>query len=247
MRAFLKLTWMQMKLYAREPVALFFTIAFAPLMLILFGFIYGNEPEPIFGGRGTMDVSVPAYIGLIIVTVGLMSIPISTSTARESGILRRYRVTPLRPGVYLISEVVHYYLMTLAGVLLLFFVGRLAYRVQTGGNWLSILLGFTLGSLSTFALGYVIAGLAPTARIAQTVGMVLAFPMIFLSGATIPLQVMPEGVQNFSRYIPLTHVVKLIQGLWYGEPWGDYLLEVAVLVGTLVVCTLIAIRTFRWE
>jgi len=216
-------------------------------MLILFGSIYGNEPTPLFGGRGMVDVSVPAYMGLIIVTVGLMSVPIQTASSREAGVLRRYQATPLRPMAYLIANVAGNYGMALLGILLLLLVGKVGYNVQFDGNVPSVLGGGTLGTLAFFALGYLVASLAPTARIAQTVGMVLAFPMMFLSGATIPLETMPESVRNVSRFIPLTHVVTLLQGLWFGEGWGEHLTEIIVLVGTLGIGTAVAARLFRWE
>jgi len=247
MRALWKLTLTQAKLYLREPVATFFTILYAPMMLVLFGTIYGNEPEPLFGGRGTMDVSVPAYIGLIIVTVGLMSVPIGVATRREAGVLRRFRATPLRPSLYLAADVLVYFLMTLLGVALLVLVGEVAYHVRFEGSILSVIAGFTLGTLSFFALGYLIAGLAPTARIAQTVGMVAAFPMMFISGATIPLEVLPEGVRSAARFIPLTHVVTLLKGLWFGEGWDKHLTEVIVLAGLLLVGVVVSAKTFRWE
>lgn len=247
MRGLGKLILVQMKLYIREPIATFFTIFYAPLMLILFGAIYGNKPTPMFGGVGTMDVSVPAYIAVIIVTVALIGLPIGTAAARESGVLRRFRAAPLHSLAYIISDILSYLLMTLVGVLLLFLTGKLAFNVRFEGNILSVLAGFLLGTLAFFALGYLVAGLAPTARLAQTVGMVLAFPMMFLSGATIPLEIMPAGVRAFSRYIPLTHVVSLMKGLWFGESWGQHLTEVAVLAGCLLVGGAIAARLFRWE
>ncbi|MGB9775392.1 MAG: ABC transporter permease [Anaerolineae bacterium] len=247
MRGLLKLLLVQAKLYLREPIATFFTIFYAPLMLLLFGTIYGNKPTPFFGGRGPMDVSVPSYIGLIIVTVGLIGLPIGTAAARESGVLRRFRATPLHPLAYIVSDVVSYLLMTVLGVLLLILTGKLVFNVRFEGNPLSVLAGFLLGTTAFFALGYLIAGLAPTARIAQTVGMVLAFPMMFLSGATIPWEVLPAKVQAVSRYVPLTLVVKLMKGLWFGDAWSQHWTEVAVLVGCLVVGGIAAARTFRWE
>ncbi len=247
MRAFVKLTLTHLKLYVREPVAFFFTVVFAPMMLVLFGSIYGNDPVDLFGGYGTMDVSVPAYIALIIVTVGLMSVPVATTTYREQGVLRRFRATPLSPAVYMASELLQFYLMALAGVALLALVGRLAYHVRYDGNLFAIGLGFTLSALSIFALGYLLAGISPTPRFAQAVGMVLAFPMMFLSGATIPLQVMPESVQRLAQWIPLTYVVELMQGLWFGDPWRDLGKPIAVLIAVGLVSGAVAARTFRWE
>ena len=247
MRALWKLTVVQAKLYLREPIGAFFTLLFAPLVLILFGFIYGNDPQTAFGGLGSMDVSVPAYTGMIIGTVGLMSVPISTAARREAGVLRRFRATPLRPLTYLITDVLISFLMTLLGILLLFVVGKVAYDVRFEGRLLSVLAGVCLGASAFFSLGYVIAGLAPSARVAQVVGMVVFYPMMFLSGASIPLELMPETVRNVSRFLPLTHVVTLLKGLWFGEAWGEHLTELAVLVGVLLVCGAVAARTFRWE
>jgi ABC-2 type transport system permease protein len=115
------------------------------------------------------------------------------------------------------------------------------------GNWASVLAGFSLSSLAMFACGYLIAGIAPTARIAQTTGMVIAFPMMFLSGATMPLQVLPESVRTVSRFLPVTYVVKLMQGLWKGDSWSAHGIDVAVLFAVLAVGVILAARTFRWE
>jgi ABC-2 type transport system permease protein len=240
-------TWTQAKLYLREPIATFFTIFFAPLFLVLFGLIYGNEPSEVLGGRGSMDVTVPAYLGIIIVTVGLIGLPIQTSVNRELGILRRYRVTPLRPLTYIVADVTAYWVMALVGTVLLVVVGKLAYDVRFEGNILSVLAGFTLSTLAFLAIGFVIASLAPSARVAQTLGMVLSYPMMFLSGATIPYELLPSSVQRIADFLPLTYVVKLMRGLWVGAPWSELRLEVAVLIGILVICGGISARYFRWE
>jgi ABC-2 type transport system permease protein len=234
-------TWTQGKLYLREPLATFFTILFAPLLLVLFGLMYGNEPKEMFGGLGSMDVTVPAYLGIIIVTVGLIGLPIQTSASRELGILRRYRVTPLRPLTYIVADVISYWAMALAGVVALVVVGKLAYDVRFDGNILSVLAGFTLSTLAFLAIGFVIASFAPT------VGMVLAYPMMFLSGATIPYEALPPTVQRIADFLPLTYVVRLMRGLWAGEPWSELWFEVAVLTGVLIVCGAISARFFRWE
>jgi ABC-2 type transport system permease protein len=247
MRGLWKLILVQIKLYLREPMATFFTIAYAPMLLLLFGTIYGNKPTPFFGGRGMVDVSVPSYIALIIVSVGFMGIPIATAANREAGVLRRYRTTPLHPAAYIISNIASYYVMTMVGVIVLVVTGKGVYGMKFEGNVLSVWAAFTLGSLAFFALGYLVASIAPTARIAQAIGMVAAFSMMFLSGSAIPLEVLPQSVRSVSRFIPLTHVVTLMRGLWVGEGWGKHLTEVAVLGGVLVIGMFLSARFFRWE
>ena len=247
MRSLWKLTLVEAKLYLREPMAAFFTLVFPLMMLFLFGSIYGNEPTDFFGGRGSVDVSVPAYMAMIIGTVGLLSIAITTATYRETGVLRRYRATPLRPAVILTAQVVVNFVMTLLGALLLVVAARLVYGLRFEGNAVSVLGAFILSTLSFFAVGFLLAGLAPTARVANIVGMVLFYPNLFLSGAAMPKEMFPDSVRLVSRMMPLTYVVDLLQGLWFGEAWSKQLTAVGVLAGMLIVGVVLSARTFRWE
>lgn len=247
MRAFTKYTWIEIKLFLREPIGAFFTLVFPLMMLFLFGSIFGNEPLPTFNGYGSVDVSIPAYTAMIIGTTGIMSLTITMSSYREQGILRRLRATPLRPQIILAAQVVVIFLMTLLGMLMLVAAGKLVYGVRFDGNIFNIFLGFMLGSLSFFSLGFVLAGVMPTARTAQVVSMSIFYPMLFLSGAGIPLEILPEGVRKFSTFLPLTHVVTLLRGLWIGESWSQHSSEVIILLCILVVGVLLSARTFRWE
>jgi len=237
----------QTRLYLREPIGVFFTLLLAPLLLIMMGFIFGNDPVPMFGGRGQLDVNVPAYAAIVIGVIGLVTVPIETSGRREAGVLRRFRATPLRPLTYMAGDVLVYFAMTALGILLLFLLGRIVYQVQFYGSLLALMAGICLSAAAFLALGYVLASLAPNARVATVVGNVLFFPMMILSGTTLPLEMMPETVYNVSRFIPLTHVVTLLRGLWFGESFSEHLIEVAVLGGVLVGGTIIAAWMFRWE
>lgn len=249
MRGLGKLFLIQLKLYLREPVAFFFSLAYPVLLLLLFGYIYGNAPAPEFWGRnfGTVDASVPAYAGIIIGTVALMGIPIDTAASRETGVLRRYRATPLRPAAYLLASVAVYLMIALLGMAILVLTGKLVFGLRMAGSWLDVLLGITLSAISFYALGYLIASLVPTARAAQVIGMVIFFPMMFLSGAGMPLQLLPESLRKVSDFLPLSYAVRLIQGLWFGEMWRDLWLSVLVLAGMLVIAAAAAAKLFRWE
>ncbi len=247
MRGFWKLTWTEIKLFLREPMAAFFTLAFPLMMLFLFGSIYGNKPSPFFGGYGSVDVSVPAYTAMIIATSGLLGLTITIASYREQGILRRLKATPLRPQAILGAQVIVIFLMTALGMALLVIAGRLVYGLRFDGHPLYVLAAFVLSSMSFFALGFVLAGLIPTARTAQIVAMVLFYPMIFLSGAAIPREVLPESIRQFAQVLPLSHVVTLLRGLWAGNSWGKYPWETVILITLLIAGILVSSKTFRWE
>jgi len=247
MLGFRKLTLVQAKLYLREPMAAFFTLLFGPLLLVLLGFVFGNKPDPAFGGLGYLDASVPGYMAMIVAIVGLTAVPIGAVIRRETGVLRRFSATPLRPLTYFLTDVLVPYAMTLLGLLLLFLLGTAVFQVHFEGNLLSLLVGISLGAFAFFALGYALVGLVPSTRAVVVIGNVLLYPLVIFSGATVPLQVMPETLQAISRFLPLTYLVALLRGLWFGQAWGDLLPEVAVLAGVGIVGTLIVARTFRWE
>jgi ABC-2 type transport system permease protein len=247
MRAFMKLAVVQTKLYLREPVGVFFTLFFGPLMLIMMGFIFGNEPQALYNGLSQLDVSVPGYIALVVGITGLIAVPIGVASRRELGVLRRFYATPLKPLTYFLTDILGPCLVTLLGAIILVAIGLLVYKVRFIGNWLSFLAGICFCILPFFALGYGLGGLFKNARIASVVGNVVIIPMTILSGVTVPLEAMPPSMLEISRFIPLTHAVTLLRGLWFGDAWGQHLLEVAVLGGMLVISMLVIALTFKWE
>ena len=247
MKSLLKMTWMEAKLFLREPVGAFFTLVFPLMFLFLFGSISGNQPTPMFGGQRMIDTAIPTLTAMIIGTTGLMSTTITMATYRENGVLRRLRTTPVSPLVVMIAQVAVVFTMTSLGMLLLAIAGKLVFHVRFEGNAFSLLGGFTLGSLSFFGIGFILAGTMPTARTAQIVAMVLMYPMLILSGAAWPRELMPATVQKISAFVPLTYVVNLLRGLWIGEPWNQHFTDVTVLAAILVIGVLISVKTFRWE
>ena len=110
------------------------------------------------------------------------------------------------------------FVMTALGMLLLIAVGMIFYQARFEGNVLSLLAGFVLSSLSFFSLGFILSGIVPTARFATILGNVLIYPMVFLSGSFFPLELFPEAIQKVAAFVPLTYVVNLLRGLWFGEP-----------------------------
>jgi ABC-2 type transport system permease protein len=162
-------------------------------------------------------------------------------------VLRRLRTTPVSPLVVLGAQVIVTFAVTCLGMLLLIAAGKLVFHIKFEGNAFSVLAGFVLSSLSFFGIGFILAGAMPTARIANIVGLVLLYPMLFLSGAFFPLELLPAAVQKVAAFLPLTYVVNLLRGLWVGEPWGAHLLDVGVLIGMLLAGVIVSARTFRWE
>lgn len=245
MNATRKLTWTDFKLLLRNPIAVGFTILFPLLLLFVFGSIFGNAPDPQLGGYGLIDVAVPAYVALVIVTAGLLSLPVSLAVRREQGILRRFRATPISPVAVLGSQVIVNLVLAAIGIALLLIAGRLFYNLHMPEQPIGVILAFILSCFSFFALSFIIAGLARTGDAARSIGMAIFFPMMMLSGAALPRAMMPPAVQSISEWLPMTQVVNLLQGLWFGLGWDT--VAVVVLIAMLIIGIFVSVRTFRWE
>jgi ABC-2 type transport system permease protein len=224
----------------------FFALVFPVLMLGLFGGIYGNEPSPSMDGMGTVDASVPAFIVMVVCVTGLMSFPLGVAEYRDKGILKRFRATPMPASTILAAQGVVNVVLTVAGVAILVIAGTAIFGLHGPDRLVVTILAVILTGLAMFALGGIIAALAPTERSATAISMLVYFPMIFLSGATIPLQTFPEVMKNIAHVLPATYGVDLIQYTWLGAA-GNVWLDVAVLGGLTVLAGAISVKWFRWE
>ena len=89
MRKNLSLFTFELKMFFKNVINIIFVLIFPSCMILLFGNIYGNNANEMFGGFGTVDIMIPGYICLIVAVTGLMSLPITLCTYRENKVLKR--------------------------------------------------------------------------------------------------------------------------------------------------------------
>lgn len=247
MRTFKTLVLTLARSTLREPVGLFFTLIFAPMLVVILGLIFGNDPKPEFGGQGYVDATLPAYASLVMAIMGVLLLPVNQLQLRESGALMRLRATPLRPRTYVVADLTVNFLIGLTGIVLALFVGIVAFGVRPQGNLLLVLAAAALGLIAFLALGYTLAAIYPSAAAATGIGNGLMILLMLTSGAFVPLAVLPAGVQRVMNFSPIHHLVDLMQGLWSGHAWSGYGLATAVLVGMIVVFGALGARLFKWK
>jgi ABC-2 type transport system permease protein len=216
-------------------------------MILLFGSIYGNDASDIYHGYGMVDVSIPAYFALIISVTAIMSIPLELSNNREKKILKKYMATPVRKVTILSSQLLVNSIITILGIILLYIVGIIAYRVTFLGNIFLFVLVFLLSLFSMFAFGLLLSNLGKNNKNTSAVCNAVFFPMLFLSGATIPIELFPKTVKYISKVIPLTYVVDALKKSWMGNNLRDYYIDIIVIAGILILCIILNLKFFRWK
>lgn len=247
MKAYRALVDTQFRSQLREPVGLFFGVVFAPVLVLVLGLFFGNEPNPDFGGRGFVDATLPGFASVALAVTGVMMLPMNQLTLRESGALRRLRLTPLRPATYIAADLTVNFVVGIVGMCLALGVGAVVFGARPSGNLLLILAAAALGLVAFLALGYTLSGLYPSQGAAVGIGNVLMILLMLTSGAFIPLAILPDGVQAAMRVSPIHYFVELLQGLWDGTSWSLLLLPTGVLAGMVVVFGLLGARLFRWD
>lgn len=231
----------------RNFPTVFFGLAFPVMMLLIFGGIFGNDPAEKFGGLGTVDVSVPAYIGLVLAVAGLMSFPLGMIEYRSRGFLRRLRATPARPSAFLVSQVIANAIVCLLGVALLVAVGAIVYDLSTPEHPWALAGLVLMAAVAMFGIGLLIASIARTEATGLVLANLIYFPMIFLTGATVPLEIMPASMRDVADALPLTYAVDALKWAWL-DTGGDGLTKaLLVMGGTVVVSGAVSLKWFRWE
>lgn len=234
----------EFKLFLRDPAAAFFTLMFPLVLLVTNGAGDSREPVEKLAGERPIDVAAPMLITLVIALLGFTTLPPTLAYYRESGILRRLGATPISPMRLLGAVFVVHLLITLIGLAELLVVGMTLFGLAAPRAPLHFGVALLAGSLAIFAIGFVVAALARTGRVAGGVGLVVFFPMLYLSGTMQPREMMSEPMGRIGDWTPLAPVVRTLRETWAGEPVHPGTL--LVLAGITVVATATAARTFRW-
>lgn len=237
----------------RNVPAVFFAVVFPVAMQIFFGLVFrsattGPGANAAFEGRSSATATLPGYLGLVTAVTGLVSLPLGLAEYRDRGVLRRFRTSPLNPRDLLFGQAAANFSLSLIGVLLCAVVGLVALGADSPHNPALAVAAVGLSFGAMYSVGLLVAAATSSERAAVAAANAVYFPMIFISGATVPLEVLPSGVQSAARFVPLGAAVSLIRYAWFGgDGLGSLTVEIVVLMATIVVGLVAAVKVFRWS
>ncbi len=236
----------EVRLFRREPGALFWMLGFPTLLLVILGSIPAfRETDPAFDGLRPIDGYVPVAVLLGLIVGGIQAMPQALTGYRERGILRRMSTTPVRPAALLSAQMLLFGGAALLSALFALVVGRLAFDVRLPRQGFGYALALLLAVLVALALGAVISALSRTTKIAGAIGSAVFFPAMFCAGVWMPVQTMPDVLARCVGYTPFGAAAEALNqaaaGDWPG--WG----HLGVLVAWAVLLTAGAARWFRRE
>src|SRR5271166_1216094 len=243
-----KLTWIEIKIFLREPMGAFGTIGVPVVVFLVLGRIAGSRiPATSLPSNGFIRVGLPVLACLLIAVNSVLSLVTIISIYREGGILKRLRATPLRPQTILTAHVVVKLILTAATLALLVLAGKRYYPVGVHAPLFSFTIALLISTWGILSIGFLIASIVPTARFAQPIGAVILYPMIAVSGLFVPVESLPPVLHAVARVLPLTYAVSLLGGIWNGDAWSAHMGDIAALALVFVICTALSAKVFRWE
>jgi len=248
-RGLWKLTWLEIKIFMREPLGALGTVVIPVVIFVGLGRLAGGSRmrTPSIADSGLLRVDLPVFASVLIGISAVLSLVTIISIYREGGILKRLRATPLRPQTILSAHVLVKLLLTAATLMLMMLAGKRYYPVDVVAPVFSFALALLISTGSILSIGFVIASIVPTARFAQPVGAIILYPMVALSGLFVPVSALPPALQMLARALPMTYAVSLLQGIWKGEAWSAHLTDLVALAVVCVVGIGLSAKLFRWE
>lgn len=246
MRKFLKLYSIEQKLAFRSADMIIFGIAMPVGILALISIVAGGKMA---GDTGYtfLDSAFASLIAVGICACAFMGIPLTIADYRDKKILKHFFVTPCSPGWMLGANVLCGAVMAILSAAAVTLVSVVVFGYRMQGSVLLFIIMWFLTLISMLSIGLLMASLCRTVKAANAVTSLVYFPMLFLSGATIPFELFPEGLQKVAAVLPLTQGIKLMKEASMGMQTEGAVWRIVLLIGITLVCTVISVRTFRWE
>jgi ABC-2 type transport system permease protein len=230
-----------MRLALRNRAFIFFSLIFPLIFLFLFLGLFARS-----------NVAAVPYMLASVLAITVMGsfwgLSIQLVTFREQGILRRFRVAPVGPGAMLASSILSNYILTLPTVTIEFALARRIFHMQGWGNLGGVFFLITLGIVTFAALGLIIASVTNSTQETQVINQILWSAFLFLSGATLPLPMLPIWLQRFALFLPATYLVTGLERVMVARVGVTQIgAEIVALAVSAALAFFLSQQLFRWE
>lgn len=199
-------------------------------------------------GQTRFDYTFAGILGFTMLSLGIFGPTNVFPRLKQKGVLRRYHTTPLKVWQYFTANIVSNATVGLLAVALMFVAAVLVFDLNMDGSYINLAIVSIIGTAMLFGIGLAIGGWAKNENQAAPLAQLVTLPMMFLSGVFFPTFLMPEVLQNITRFIPLTPVVEAVRlVITENASLVDLAPQLGIMIGWLLAVYIIAFKVFRWE
>ena len=216
-----------------------------PVVVFALITMIGGNKEAADSGLTFLQSAFVSLSTVGICCTAFMSIPITIVELRNQGILRRMYCSPCSPARLLTCDIFSSSMIAIISTIILA-VAAILFGYRMSGNVFAFVGVWLLTMISMFSIGLLVASLCRTTKSMNVATSLLYFPMLLFSGATIPAEVFPAGVRAVIKWMPLGIGIDTLKKVPI-DCFDDILISVIILLVIAVICTSVAVKTFRWE
>lgn len=246
MRKFFTLFKIEGKLGLRSIDSVFFGVLMPLGISLLIGMIAGDKPAFDGASYSYLDANIPAIITVGICATAFMGIPLTIADYRDKKILKHYFVTPVSPLIILLVHGIIQMILSIVSAVVIFIAMKMFFNYTMIGSVGKFILSYFLVLVSMYGFGMLIASICRSVKRTNLVCTLVYFPMLFLSGATIPFSMFPKSIQSFANFLPLTQGIKLLKGYALGLDTSLTIPLLVMAISTVITVSL-SIKLFKWE
>jgi ABC-2 type transport system permease protein len=239
-----------MKVFVRNPAALFFTAILPVIFLTMFVAIFGNAPAGgEYGDIRIATLQVPAFIALAVVSASFVSLAMGLTNVRENGVLKRVRATPVAPGIVFAGRIGTAVVSALVVTAILCAIGGLAFNVTLPTTKLpGLLVTLFVGAGAFCALGIAYTCLIPSEDAAPAMTNAVVLPLYFVSGVFVPVSQLPDGLRRVADVLPVKPFVDALTAAFDPRTTGLGIegSDLLVLAAWGLAGLVLALRFFVW-
>ena len=238
-----KITAVEAKLFFREPGIWLLTILLPTFVLVVVGLLFGGEPDEALGGMRWIDIFAPSMVVMTLAILGVNTLPARLVKYRDKGVMRRLSTTPASPRVLLIAQLIVNMGAAIVSLALLIVVGNVVLQIPLPKDLIGFAAAFFLGMSALFALGIMVAAVAPTPNTATALFLPLFAAVMFLGGVYLPRMLLPEFLIRIGDFTPPG--VQALLDAWSGTT--PQITQLGVMALVTVGAGVVAAKRFQWE
>lgn len=244
MQSMITHTQMELRLFFRETLALLFTFIVPAVSFVVFGLMFESNS---YEGLNYFQAYIPSMIAIIIFTTAFFSMGLQIVIDREKGVYKRLKGTPINQNAIFTATILKGFIAIYVGAIEILLIAKFGFGSELTAHPFEFFVALTFSAITFFSIGFIVSSITKRMQTALGVAMIAMYPMMFLSGATIPLETYPEILQKIAAIVPLTYVVNVLRDGWNGTLFSSgALLDIGILVGILIVSTIIGLKYFKW-
>lgn len=229
----------ELRLIARDPFTVTFVAVFPIVTMLILGASFGTEPADGFPVNPA-HWYVASYFTVVIGAIGLITLPVHIASYRERGVLRRFATAGFPRWSFATAQLAVGLIAVAVGGALLLAVATPVYGVPAPDQPVRVVVGVAAAAVEFVAIGVLLGTLLPSARAAQSIGLLLFFPSFLLGVGGPPPSAMPDWLRAVADRLPLAIANRAIREPWLGI--GHATGALAVTMGIAVIATMLAGR-----